>query len=430
MIRTFSFFLLAVFLSEPLAHAQKPVQEGDIQSTVLELVQELGDASADKRDSAERRLQSLGTIALPAVRSIFENQFLEGESQQRLANVLESLQQEALKEFVSERTVTLSGSYSLSQALQNIGDATGNKIELDKNAYSDENPEPKVVVDYQKEPFWRAIDSLADKNQLVVIPYSEKKVLLLQPGRKFGRPRTERAQYNGPFRLEVVSVSASRSFENPSIDGLRATVQVSWEPRMNPLLFEVDKDSLLAECDDGAILESLDDVQLEISPSLATMAEFDVSLNLPPRSSKSIARLTGRITTAIPSQAVPIKFKDLDQKTEKERRVGGIIARIEDTRINGEVIQVDLMLKLVEGDLKLDSFRNWLLVNEAYAIDGEGNVVKNFGWQTYLMNEAEIGITVNFENKGQLKDYQFVFEAPAALINHQIEFVLEDIPLP
>ncbi len=133
---------------------------------------------------------------------------------------------------------------------------------------------------------------------------------------------------------------------------------------------------------------------------------------------------------SIPSEPVPVKFTKLDQRVTNERRIGDIIASIEDARINGEVIQVDLMMKLANPEMRLDSFRNWLLLNEAYAIDGEGNKAKNFGWQTYLMNEQEIGITVNFDKKGELADYQFIFSAPAALIDHPIEFVLEDIPLP
>jgi hypothetical protein len=406
------------------------------QEMVLQLVNELADPAVDKRDTAQRRLVALGTVALPIVKSVYEEQRLKGDAETRLAGVFQNLQEMEMKDFLREHTVTLSGSYSLPTVLQKIGELTGNEVAMTPVNEGDVRREDlnkvdkKVIVDFQNEPFWKAIDRLCDENDLTVFPYGNSKGVELKHGKSFGLGRMQRGQYSGPFRLEVVSTNATRSFSSPVLNALRITTQIAWEPRLNPLLFLVDNKSILGECDDGAILESVDEHQIEVSPNLPAQAEFDLALKLPPRSSKTIVRLTGKLVAAIPSAPVTVKFKNLDSKSPNERKVGSITASIEDARVNGDLIQVNLLLKLGDSGIRLDSFRNWLMVNEARAYDGAGKTVNNLGWQTYLMNEKEVGITINFENKGKLSDFQFEFSAPAALIDHPIEFVLDDIYLP
>ncbi len=249
-----------------------PSNSADLQPTILQLINDLGHSSVDKRDTAQRSLKAIGPTALATVRSIYEDGKLVGETETRLAQVLQELQREQLKEYMKESLVTLSGSFTLSNAVEKVGEVSGNQVKVEEGSFDGSIPDPKVIVNFKDEPFWQVIDTLCDEHNLVVIPYSEQGTLLLRPGSQFGLPRRQRAQYNGPFRLEVVSVASTRSFENPALDGLRATIQISWEPRLRPLLFNLDKDSLLGECDDGAVLESLDDLQQEISPSMATMA--------------------------------------------------------------------------------------------------------------------------------------------------------------
>ncbi len=405
--------------------AQDKVDRADkLESTVLQYIVDFENPSATKRDIAERMLIGLGPQILPTIRAIYEENRLQGESALRFSRVFQAVQRAELESQLATSTVTIQGEKTLSEIFELIEQQTGNKLQ------SQVEPSGPFLLDFAATPFWQAIDELTDSADMDIQPYGSSGSLTLVPTQEINSFRQRRGQYSGAFRIEPVSIVATRSFRNDAIDSLQIGLEIAWEPRLQPLLFDIDRDSLLGECDNGALIESARTYSQEVSPNQSSQVEFDLALQRPPRDATEISRLSGKITAKVPGMPVPVAFKDLDQQLPIERRIGDIIATVERLRQNGEITQIDLLLKLNASNMRLDSFRNWLLVNEAYALDPSGQKIQNLGWQTYLMNESEVGITVNFQLEGSIAGHQFIFSAPAALIDHKIDFILENIPLP
>ena len=394
-------------------------------AAIVQWINDLDHPSIQRRQIAENTLINLGLPALPLVRAEFDQDDLKGESAIRLSRIVQSLQRLAIDADVKPSLITLSGSMSLASAVKSIQKQSENIVKCSDSKLG----EIKVIVDYRDTLFWDAIDRLCDQAKCDVAPYAAAGELTLVANQNPLRRRTVTGQYTGPFRIEPTSVTAVRSFENPNFDNLRIGVQIAWEPRLRPLLFQPHATSIVGTCDDGSVVQLMGEAS-EISTTQSAQVQFELHTKLPPREATKF-ELSGQINTTIPGKPIPVRFKNLDQKLPLIRRIGDIIATIQAIRTgDGPVTQIDLMLKLGPSELRLDSFRNWLQINEAYAVDETGKQIPNMGWQTYLMNDREVGMTINFQIEKSLKDFQFVFAAPAALVESTIEFDLRDIPLP
>ena len=421
--------LAAVCLPGQTANAEDPPADAQTkalqtEAAVLQYIDELDDDSIERRDVSEKMLIRLGVEALPTVRTAFESGKLQGEQEVRLARVFRELQSQEVQQQLDATTVTLSGDMSLEQAAAAVGKQTGNPVKIDLE-------QPQVVpTDFENIVFWEAIDTLCDASDLDVDSYASVGEVVLHASQNLASFRARRGQYNGPFRIEATSVNASRSFTLPQLDSLRIGVQIAWEPRLRPLSMTLDRESLSAICDNGVVLEILPGSNNDIVPGPSIATEFEITLRLPPRDSQEIERLNGNLEIELASSPVEVRFTSLQGELPISRQVGDLVASVEATRTNGPVVQVDLLLKLGKSGMRLESFRNWLQLDNAFLIDPAGEKVPNLGWQTYSMNEQEVGVSVNFQTDQPIEKCQFIFAAPVAVIEHEVEFLLEGIPLP
>ena len=79
----------------------------------------------------------------------------------------------------------------------------------------------------------------------------------------------------------------------------------------------------------------------------------------------------------------------------------------------------------------LESFRReWILGNQAYLINAEGQRLVNAGVQMYGNTPRGVGISYLFQITEEPAKYQLVYESPTSIGEHTVDFLLRDIPLP
>ena len=73
---------------------------------------------------------------------------------------------------------------------------------------------------------------------------------------------------------------------------------------------------------------------------------------------------------------------------------------------------------------------SWILNNEAYLIDSQGERVENGGFETTHRTEDEIGVAYFFDAEQGLKDYQFIYKTPSTIYRLPVRYELKELLLP
>ena len=120
----------------------------------------------------------------------------------------------------------------LSEVFAAIQRQSGNTILDYRRQFGQSADDTKMKIDFQRMPFWPALDRLLDQAQLTIYPFCERPAIgvVAATGRERGS-RSGAACYSGPLRIEPMGLSPARDLRQA--DGsLVATVEVAWEPRL------------------------------------------------------------------------------------------------------------------------------------------------------------------------------------------------------
>ena len=189
--------------------------------------------------------------------------------------------------------------------------------------------------------------------------------------------RGSRASYSGPFRFEPVRIVASRDLRASASGALTLAVEVAWEPRLRPIGLKQRMADVTARDEDGKTL-AVDDPKTEVEaimPSDATAVELDLSLALPPRRVKEIASFRGSLRAMVPGKIETFRFSDLLTAKNVEKRIAGATVTLEQVRKNNGLWEVRMHVRFDDAGNSLESFRGWILQNDAYLEDPQGKTV-------------------------------------------------------
>jgi hypothetical protein len=413
-----------------LVAAQDNTAPADLRGTVQGLVDQLDDPTLAKRQAAEQALVALGPDALPLLPAITRRTSAEAKS--RLVRIREALEKASAERAARASLVTLRGEMPLSQALAELQKQTGNKIVDFRGKFGQQQTDPPVKADFDKTPFWAALDRLLDQAGLTLYSYAGQEGCVAFVARENAdRERTRRACYSGLFRFEGVRLVATRDLRNPSQRALHLTMEVTWEPRVAPIVLQVPLAEMRATDEAGKPLpvegrESNLEVPVENS---IPAAELQVPLTLPPRSVARIASLTGKLSALVPGQIETFEFGDLENPKGTQQQKAGVTATLETVRKNGDVYEVRLRVKFDQAENALESHRNWVYRNEAYLLDAAGKRADNAGLQATRQDENEVGVAYLFDVES-LKGCKFVYKTPALIVKLPVTYELKDIELP
>lgn len=413
------YILAAVFATQAPAAGNE-----EMAAKVKRLVRMLGDDELAEREKAERSLRELGSAALDALPTATAT--LSAEEKTRLERVRSALEKEAIDMTTRPTVVTLMGSFTAPEACAAIEKQTGNKIV----------PPPgdtqSLKLAFEKVPFWEAVDRMCDEADWVVSAMGEDGALRLVARPTEHAGRVGKAGYGGVFRFEAMRVLAIRDLRITPVRGLKVTLEIAWEPRLQPISLEQPLGAIKAVDENGDSL-ALEEKQntLTLSPyGDRCSAELELPLTLPGREVHRIATLAGTLSALVPGRIETYRFEKPTEAKNEERRKGGVSVVLRELRKNQELYEAKILVRFDEAANALESHRGWIDRNEAAMVNGKGERLAPAAFETGQRKENEQAMSFLFDVAGDVKDYAFEYTTPAGLVKMPIKYELRDIALP
>ncbi len=426
---------LAVAQAEAPAVKQNAANEAQLKAEVRQLVRQLVDPQLEVRDSAEKALRDKGVAVLSHLPVL--NERMPAEMRRRLESVIKHLEEIQATRATSAGLVTLQVTDEpLSKVVAMLEEQTGNKI-VDFRAFRRQPmTDPKLTIDLVEVPFWRAMDEVLDAAGLTTYPYAIddegrplRAVAMVASDDEFPS-RTELAVYNGPFRFQPQEILARRGLADPASSALEIKVQATWEPRLSPITLNLLNESLTAKLDTGATLKSAARGNTPIQVR-SQITDFRLQYQLPEPQATKITELKGTLAGLIPGRLAKFEFSDLAAEKKQVKKQAGATVRLDDVRKNRDIWEVRVIVQFENAAGSLEShLMGWVLENEAFLMTPDGEKVEAATIEKTREWEDEFGVAYLFGIEGDLDDHRFVYKTPAALVEKEIPFIFENLPLP
>ncbi len=403
----------------------------ELQLEVRRLVRQLDDDSLENRQAAEKALVELGPDVLKLLPPVTRN--TSAEVKVRLDRVRKALETAAAEAAAEASTFTLEGEMPLSEALAELEKQTGNKVMDFRGQFGQQRTDPNITADFDETPFWIALDQLLDQAKMTVYNFSGREGVVAIIGRnETERDRADRGTYSGLFRFEGVAVHARRDLRNPQNHSLKLEVELTWEPRLTPIVLQVALPEQRAIADTGDVIEvdsRQSRLEIPVESSIAA-AEVQVPLMLPDRSVGKLASLKGKLFALVPGRMETFEFGDLEDAKAVEQQKAGVTVILEQVRKNVDLYDMRVRVRFEKAENALESHRGWIYNNEAYLLDPEGEKIDNVGLQTYRQDANEVGVGYLFDREDGLKGCKLVYKTPVLIMRMPVEYELKDIDLP
>jgi len=405
---------------------------GDLSLQVRRLVRQLDAPQLALRDEAEQMLLELGPEILDLLPKTPGR--ASAEVAKRVERVRQKLQRVLAEKAGQASTVTLRGEFPLPEILEKIEDQTGNKIVLrnSRDPAADQDAGPKVSVDFDKTPFWEAVDQVLDQASLGVYPYGDEKAVHVVPRPGTDSPPGAQACYSGPFRFQPVIIRTQRDLRSASDGSLRLTLEVAWEPRLAPVTILQRMADVEAFDENGESLsvdgpEAVSEVY--VTPN-SVAGQLEIPLELPARDVKKIARLKGTLNVLLPTEVTTFRFEDLEEAKAVEKRIAGVTVTLVQARKNRKAWEIGIRVRFDEAGGALESHLNWIDDNEIFLEDPDGKPIAAGMSTSTGRKQNEVGLAYYFGVDGPLTGYSLVYKTPGMILSAQFDYELEDIDLP
>jgi hypothetical protein len=162
----------------------------------------------------------------------------------------------------------------------------------------------------------------------------------------------------------------------------------------------------------------------------ATAVQLDLSLALPSRRVNEIASFQGTLQAMLPGKIETFRFADLLTAKNVEKRIAGVTVTLEQVRKNNDLWEVQMRARFDEAGSSLESFRGWILQNEAFLEDPDGKLVPYDGQETTRQSKNEIGMAYLFHLKQPPRNWKFIYKTPGVIVTTSLPYELKGIKLP
>ena len=264
----------------------------------------------------------------------------------------------------------------LSKVLAELQKQSGNPIVDGRKQMGQPATDPELKVDFDKTPFWKALDTVLDQAGL--------SVSILRPTAghlRGGAGRGAAAPQPGQLQRTVPLPGGAgrrrpRSSRQPR-GALTLAVEVAWEPHVRPIGLKQLMGDVTARDENGKPL-AVEDPKAEVESMAqgdASAAELELPLALPPRRVNQIASLKGSLQAMVPGKIETFRFGNLLTAKNVEKRIAGATVTLEQVQKNNELWEVHMRVRFDDAGNSLDSFRGWILQNEAFLEDPAGKPI-------------------------------------------------------
>ncbi|MCC6123807.1 MAG: hypothetical protein IT426_02505 [Pirellulales bacterium] len=418
--------LAACFLS---GDPTPPANE-ELKLDVRRAVRKLDADQLAEREAAEQSLLDKGPAALDYLPEIDDK--TSPEVRVRLTRVRQKLQQALAEAAVKPSLITLKDdALPLSKALAALAEQSGNKIEDRRERFGQPAGDPAIKADFEKTPFWQALDQVLDRAGLTLYPFAEGAGLNVVAKGEKQMPLGQTASYAGPFRFLPTQAATTRELRTDAASSLRISVETAWEPRLKPIALKQKLADIEAVDDKGNRLQIDAEGDLEVPVDSGRAAvELVLPFAAPPREAKEIASIKGKLSAIVPGKVETFRFEDLLKAKNAQKRIAGATVTLEGVRQNNEAWEVRIRVKFDEAGDALASHRGWIFQNEAYMEDADGKPIAFDAYETTRQAKDEVGLAYIFALEKPPEKLKFIYKTPAALFAPTFEYELKSIKLP
>jgi hypothetical protein len=328
------------------------------------------------------------------------------------------------------RLTLINAGNDLPDVLKEIEKQTGNKL-IDEATRGRELPEWNFSLSDRE--FWPLLDKFLDATSLELHSQPSNGGLPVIP-REHGRlPRFGRAIYVGPFRLEVTHVASELDFQMLGEHRASIALEITWEPRLRPLLFTQPVSDLKLIADETnpvAIMEGLTELTSEASAESYAI-NLNVPLQLPDEQLSTISSLKGKIKALVATKIAEFRFVDLDKSSNVEKIDGGVSVTLSGVRENQGLTELHMQVRFDDSLPERITLGSWNYQNETFLENAEGKRIEHSGFETTMQSPRELGLAFYFDVPAEeLAKCKWVYRTPAAIVEVPIEFEFKGIKLP
>lgn len=427
--------LAACALAKPAPENQTAgaARNEDLALKVRLLVRRLDSPVLAERNRAEADLLAMGPRALPVLPK--PDSDMSAELQMRLQRIRDRLleaQTESLLE-PSRATIHADGE-PFREVLDELLQQTGNEVTLDVRFGV--APDEPIEVDIEDETFWEALDQILDAAGCDLYPYAGQGRMQIVPRPQGQISRTRRAAYAGAFRLEVKQIVAVRDFVNLDNRSLRVILDLTWEPRLEPITIWLPAESIEAVDEEGGPLpKAPGPINPEIPLHTGVSAtELTILFGLPPRRVQEISRLRGEFEVLLSGPREAFRFENLAEAAGRSLQAGDATLTVGEVRTAGDsLIEVRMLATMQEPAGSFQSHLSWMLDNEVYLVAPGGERIDVAGTETSQPGAKEMALTYVFALPAENSDtngYTLVCEFPTGMLRTRVPFEIRSLQLP
>ncbi|MDG3006549.1 hypothetical protein [Paludisphaera mucosa] len=427
--RWFSALLFAAASAGLGPASAQEATDAALRDRVAQLVERLDAEKPEARDAAEAALKKLGAKILPLLPDAAGP---SKERSERLARVREAIHEagaDADPSSPSKVTIQAQG-IRLSDALQQIQKQTGNPITDLREQYGAEATNPSFDLALKDVPFFQALDEVARLANVAPTAFTGDGTVGIMAADAAASAKPP-AEYVGPFRVTLKQVAQQRDFQ-AGTSSANAMFEISWEPRIRPMLLAIKADAIEVKDDQGRVVkpqvttESTDVVLRPENPA----AEVNINLAAPDPSAVKLATLRVKAEMTLPAGVKTFRFPSLAQK--KTIQQGDVGVTLEGVEVDEQVWKVGVVLSYPGEGPAFESYRQGLFNNRLWLQKADGSKFEqNGGFSNTGSDGGRLGFEYLFvDAPGKPEDYQLVYETPSRVVAVPLDFTFKDVPLP
>jgi hypothetical protein len=431
-----------------------PVPEAPVDPEVVKLVAGLGSENYREREKAGQAIEAKGDKILLDLRRVLANSD-NPEISRRLSAIVKRMDHERL---VSPKRVTMSfKNKTAREALQEIQKQTGYKIDFNNNgggqlALPGGPPEPKFNFEFDKTPFWAAVDKIADEAGLGVYADYDDEILRVN---SFQDAHNPHVSYAGPFRLIATGINSSRNvqlsgiskrgFQQRTSESIGFSFQVNSEPK-NPILGTLPAEVLVATDElGGNLVPPKDPNQYRSSyynngSYRGHNAHGNLNLLRASKDATTIKTLKGKMGIVLLAGIVPeVVFPDPMKVKAKTIRGRNVEVTLDSVTEAGGAYTVSVNLKRLDVQDPNNIDYNWSnsIWQKIEVVDAAGKKYHSYGPnQINNNNGLSVGMVIQFNKQNRRGEEEKLGPPVKIVINewlqitNDVTFEFKDIPLP
>ncbi|HET6250603.1 MAG TPA: hypothetical protein VFE47_23145 [Tepidisphaeraceae bacterium] len=393
----------------------------------------LGSDSWKQRQEAVQELVRMGEDARPMIHELLSRNIADGETRTRLEAALSQIDENRL---IGASFITI-----------HLKNATPKAVfeELSRQCYADLQPfpqnlfdqgdQPKVSIDIDRQPFWTAMNTIADKTGIDLQQYNEG-VRLMHGGFRMNSPFST---IQGPFLVVATQISRSQTEMLANGGGSSSDFSIQMmaysEPKLHVLSSSAGVKLEIAVDDAGNSLMPTSEGNRGYYGGSGGCWNLFAQLKYPDHPGKKIARIKGTSRFLIQTKSQRIEIPDIKNVKEMTRIVGDMPVVFHEMKKTNEIWELRL-----SGNPQALGNNRWAQFNQSVqtnlqVLDDKGQMLEHRGMSSRGDNNG-IEFTLMFspslrpDGRNSSDPAKLVWEVPTASKEIEVPFDFKDLPMP